>query len=236
MSNWLIVESKNDQLFFQALIEHLNLQHIQFNTPICHVDEFECMDGLSDHKLINSLNRLKNKLAKDDIKAIGILLDNDGKAGKRVQQVNKAIEQAFGHSSNLVKSGDSTTFSFEVAPNDVINLRVSFFLVGVEDTGELETVLRVIHTQPATYANCLNTWRSCLAEEGKSISNKDFDKFWISNYLRYDTCSVKERKQAHRKCSMYAFEYVMENKHHIWDFDHEVLTELKYFLNSFVRD
>lgn len=43
MSNLLIVESKNDKLFLEALIEHLNLSYIQVDEyPICYIDEFEC--------------------------------------------------------------------------------------------------------------------------------------------------------------------------------------------------
>ncbi len=67
----------------------------------------------------------------------------------------------------------------------------------------------------------------------KLIKDKDFDKFWISNYLRFDTCSTEDKKQAGRKCSMNGFDYVMKNKRYIWNFEHEVLNELKEFLQLF---
>ncbi|GBE73146.1 hypothetical protein myaer87_03730 [Microcystis aeruginosa NIES-87] len=52
-------------------------------------------------------------------------------------------------------------------------------------------------------------------------------------YLRFDTCSTEDKKQAGRKCSMNGFDYVMKNKRHIWNFEHEVLNELKEFLQLF---
>jgi len=96
-----------------------------------------------------------------------------------------------------------------------------------------------------------------LNDKQKAITDKEFDKFWISNYkylaksfpvfsiirrypkiygqvlIRFDTCSKKERKQANRKCSMYNFDYIMEKKRDIWNFDHPVLDDFKAFLNLF---
>jgi hypothetical protein len=52
-------------------------------------------------------------------------------------------------------------------------------------------------------------------------------------YIRFDTCSKNEKKQAERKCSMKNFDYVMTNKTKIWNFKHPVLNELNDFLNLF---
>jgi len=233
VSNWLVVESKNDQAFFQALVQHLNIENVKFNTPVCHIDDFECMDGLNVKKLTASLRRLRNEFAKTNIRAIGILLDHDGKFQQRLDMVNQAGRDAFDCDLNFTQSSESRNIVLEVSPGDEITLRISFCLVGVGDRGELETVLKAIYTQEAIYADCLDAWRDCLKEQDKPISDKDFEKAWLNNYIRYDTCSRKERKQAGRKCSMSAFEYVMKNKPAIWDFDHPVLAELKAFLNFF---
>nr|WP_308477947.1 hypothetical protein [Microcystis aeruginosa] len=88
-------------------------------------------------------------------------------------------------------------------------------------------------SQDSTYADCLEDWRNCLNNQEKSIIDKDFDKFWISKYLRFDTCSREDKKQADSKCSMKGFDYVMKHKPHIWNFEHEVLNELKEFLQLF---
>jgi len=68
---------------------------------------------------------------------------------------------------------------------------------------------------------------------GKTIKNKDFDKFWVDIYVRFDTCSKNDKKQAGRKCSMSAFDYVMESKSEIWDLEHPKLDNLKLFLALF---
>ena len=73
-------------------------------------------------------------------------------------------------------------------------------------------------------------WKDCLNNHDKSISIKEFNKFWVSIYLRFDTCSKKEKKQAERKCS---FEFAMSEKAWIWDFEHPTLNDLKEFLQMF---
>jgi len=70
-----------------------------------------------------------------------------------------------------------------------------------------------------------------LQEHDEIISDKDLNKFWISNYLRFDTCSKEDRKKAGKKCGL---QYVMENKTHIWNFEHSSLQELKDFLRLFI--
>jgi len=62
---------------------------------------------------------------------------------------------------------------------------------------------------------------------------KDFDKFWISNYICFDTCSPQESKQAGRKCAMSAFDYVLKEKSHIFNFEHSILKEIKNLLRLF---
>ena len=66
--------------------------------------------------------------------------------------------------------------------------------------------------------------------EGKKINNKDFDKFWLSNYVRFDTCGRNDKKQAERKCSIQNLDYVLENKATIFDFENAILNDLKAFL------
>jgi hypothetical protein len=109
-------------------------------------------------------------------------------------------------------------------------LQLACFLTNIEGHGELETVLKTIKAKPSLYADCLENWRSCLSIQNETISDKEFDKFWVNNYLRFDTCTKEERKQAGKKCSMHNFEYIMQHKLDIWNFDNPVLDELKTFL------
>ncbi len=86
----------------------------------------------------------------------------------------------------------------------------------------------MIKSKKSDYADCLESWKTCLQSKGKKINQKDFDKFWLSLYFRFDTCSSEDRNQAGRKCSgETAF------KKDIWGFEHEVLDELKIFLELF---
>ncbi len=232
-SNILIVESKNDRAFFSALVKYLNLRNITFQEPICNIGDYECMEGLNVTKLKSALLSLKYRLPKEDIKAIGIVLDHDGKQQERFNLINAAIKEVFATDEHIETVGQFITISLSIDVNDVRNLKLACFLTNVNQKGELETLLKEIKSKEAIYADCLEAWRNCLLEKNKTISDKDFDKFWISNYVRFDTCSKKEKKRAGTKCSMSNFDYIMETKAHIWDFEHEALTELKAFLNLF---
>ena len=50
MSNILIVESKNDKIFIEKLIEILNFDNIEIDELIC-VDNYEDLDGWDSKKL-----------------------------------------------------------------------------------------------------------------------------------------------------------------------------------------
>ena len=98
--------------------------------------------------------------------------------------------------------------------------------MNVSGSGELETVLKAIKSKDSTYADCLESWRDCLKGKGKpDLSQKEFDKFWVNNYLRFDTCLASEKSQAGTKCN-----YEAGIKKDIWDFENQILDDLKEFL------
>ncbi|MEI0527696.1 hypothetical protein R4J00_03485 [Brachyspira intermedia] len=97
--------------------------------------------------------------------------------------------------------------------------------MNVNGYGELETVLKLIKKSDSIFADCLESWRECLKAHNKDISDKDFDKFYINNYIRFDTCNKYEQKQSSKYCS---FESAM--KKDIWDLDNNILNDLKEFL------
>lgn len=230
MANLLIVESKNDKLFLEKLIEIMNLDHLKIDEPIC-IDEYECLSGLDEKKLIAALESLSNSLPKRDIKKVGIIIDQDNyRQAERLNFVDKCVDNVFNKSYTI----DDITDLIDITTKDTnIHLKIGCYFTNVHQTGELETVLKSIKTQPSPYADCLETWRSCIKNNQQDISDKDFDKFWFSIYLRYDTCSAKESKQAGRKCSMSAFDYVLNTKSHILDFESSILDDLKTFLRLF---
>ena len=67
-SNLLIVESENDKYFIKALIEYLKIS-IEIDSPICNIDDYECLKGLGS--LESKFNQIKTKIKKDNILKIG---------------------------------------------------------------------------------------------------------------------------------------------------------------------
>jgi len=76
-------------------------------------------------------------------------------------------------------------------------------------------------------ADCLEAWQQCLSLNDQSLSQKDFDKFWVTVYQRFDSGSNQEKKQAGRKCN---FEGSLKKS--IYDFERPELVELKQFLKQ----
>jgi hypothetical protein len=242
VSNILIVESKNDEFFVKALIEYMNLPYIQVDDPpICQIDDFECMDGLDSKKLEQRLTAIRNQLPKRNIESIGIILDHDGKRKERIKLINEAIHQVFSTEEDISQTGEFVSAVAEIG-EDNFDIRIACYLVNVDENGELETLLKAIKSKESPYADCLELWRKCIEnrlkastseEKERILSKKEFDKFWLNNYIRFDTCSQKERKQAERKCSIKQFEYVLKHKRDIFNFHNSVLEDFKNFLTLF---
>lgn len=219
VSNLIIVESHNDQYFLQVLIDHLNL-NIEVGTPVCLVNDFECLGGLSEKRLIQRLQEIKV----DQYQKIGVLVDAD--------EVGISEQLALVRRAMTAAGADVTPDTInQLAHCPAWEVELAIGVTHVAGKGELETLLKQIKNQDSTYADCLEAWKQCLEDQGKTIEQKDFDKFWLSNYFRYDTCNKKEQHQASRKCTgQPAFE-----KADIWDFDHPTLDDLKAFLRLFAE-
>ncbi len=225
-SNILIVESKNDQYFLQAIIKHLNC-NIEVAPPILiSEDDYRPMEGLNPTKLKNALNDLKADIQKGKIEKVGIVIDIDKhEENERIKFIYDCVKEVFPESPALETVNKFINISF-----DDCNIQLACYLINANGQGELETVLKMIKSQNSVYADCLESWRDCLKPHNKEISVKDFDKFWVSTYLRYDTCSKKDKKQAERKCN---FQFAMTDKVNIWNFEHPILNDLKEFLKMF---
>ncbi|MCP4350158.1 MAG: hypothetical protein GY795_32175 [Desulfobacterales bacterium] len=144
MSNILIVESKNDEFFVRALIEHLNLPYVQVDKhPICYVNNFECLEGLNQKELETRLTALKNQLPKKDINAIGIILDHDGKREERINLINEAVHNVFVTQENILETGKFISATANVGGYNFF-VKIACYLVNVNENGELETVLKSI--------------------------------------------------------------------------------------------
>ncbi|MCK4843205.1 MAG: hypothetical protein KAT04_15195 [Methylococcales bacterium] len=204
MSNLLIVESHNDKYFFEALIAHINVP-IEIDSPIYAIDEYECLYGIN--QLEKKLTALKSQVAKEGIDKIGVILDADNVGIKaRKQEIRDTIKLVF---------GDNPDTAF------------SIYILNVDGKGELETLLKAIKSAESPMADCLDAWQQCLTSKDETLTQKDFDKFWIQIYHRYDCCSNQEKRQAGCKCN---FEASLKKK--IYNFDKEELNDLKHFLKN----
>jgi uncharacterized protein YqgV (UPF0045/DUF77 family) len=227
VSNIVIVESKNDAIFMQAMVDKLNCD-IQVEKPI-YIDDYERLEGLSQTKLITTLKALEADLQKRDIEKIGIIIDIDNYSeAERLEFVNECIQQVF-ESETL----SSTKQFIDICGDNGTKAKLASYFTNFEGKGELETLLKAIKARESPHADCLNSWKTCIESQGKDISDKDLNKFWVSIYLRYDTCSDNEQKQAGRKCTMSGFDYVMEHKKDIWDWNNPALDDLKEFFKLF---
>ncbi len=236
VSNHLIVEGHTDEIFIKALVEHLNLQN---DETISIDDDYTRLGGLDEQggsSLSKSLQLLRNKVELGAIiQKIGVVLDNNGKWEQRINLVNKVVQTVFDTDEQIKEIGKPIAISITIDDDDTPSLEIACFLIGIENKGELETVLKEIKAKDSIYADCLENWRRCLDDEGKAVSDKEFEKLWIHYYVRHDTCSKKEKKDAGKKCSMGedGFKYIMQHKRDIWNFDHPALDELKHFLKQY---
>ncbi|QLE40047.1 hypothetical protein FD723_05975 [Nostoc sp. C052] len=194
-SNILIVESKNDKYFLQAIIRYLNL-NIEVTSPIIISEEdYRAMDGLNKTKLTNALKDLKADIQKGEIERVGIIIDIDNdQESDRINFINECVQEAFTEAPLLVKVKEFVNLTL-----DGLNIQLACYFTNLDGQGELETVLKSIKSQDSVHADCLKSWENCLQNHGQKISVKEFDKFWVDMYIRFDTCSKTEKKQAERK-------------------------------------
>ncbi|MHC5727077.1 MAG: DUF3226 domain-containing protein [Nostoc sp.] len=227
-NNILIVESKNDKYFLQAIIRYLNL-NIEVDPILISEEDYKSMEGLDKKKLTNALKDLKADIQKGEIERVGIIIDIDNyQEIDRINFINECVQEAFPETPLLIKVKEFVNLTL-----DELNIQLACYFTNLDGQGELETVLKTIKIQGSVHADCLESWKDCLQKNGQEITVKEFNKFWVDMYIRFDTCSKNEKKQAERKCSMKGFDYVMTHKTTIWDFEHPALNDLKDFLQLF---
>ena len=214
MSNLLIVESVGDKYFIEALLKDMNIK-LKPTETVCSIDDYECLGGIDEReqkKLEKKLRFLSNKIDTgeiEEIDTIGIIFDAD-KIGikQRKKDIQKKIDLVF---------GKDTKVKFKI------------YIMNIKGVGELEDILKAIKIEDSPYSDCLYSWKKCLEKQGIEVSDKIFNKFWINNYIIYDTC--KSSKHKGYKSKYCIFEYAMKEKD-IWDFDHSILHDLKKFLKE----
>jgi hypothetical protein len=219
----LIVESKNDKLFFQGLLQYMaqqqniaiDIAEILASLEYTNADG-KAVRGLSMDSLVRTLRELTP--IKVPNTKIGILLDADktgiGQTGmlggieNRLKSVNTAVETVFGLNPNFTKmccsKTDFKTIAIETDTFETIDIEIGCYFVNINGEGELETLMRKLHKQPAHAADCLAAWRKCYTEKLPEIASKyhiknienledkELGKFWNEFYKTYDAFLEKE--------------------------------------------
>ena len=220
MNSLIIVESHNDKYFIEKLRDELGLTNIKIDEPICNIHDYECLNGLSETKLKQILKEIKF----DHYQKIGIIIDADNEGiEKRIDLINSCIRTLEDVSSDFTITKINEFIKIE----SLDGVEIGCYITNVDGNGELETVLKAIKSQDSTYADCLEAWKTCLTSKGKTTTDKDFDKFWVNNYLRFDTCTKQEQKQADKNCKN-----EVAIKKDIWDFKNPILYDLKEFIKK----
>lgn len=230
MKNKLIVESKNDKDFIEALIKDIQLEQTDVDFPKCAIDDYACMYGLNEDKLKSYLATTKQE-AKKGLQKVGILIDQDQfTKEERLNFVSKAATKVF--EQEIVFGQINTFYKIQIDADNSIEIACHF--TNVDGKGELETLLKAIKTEDSPHADCLNVWKTCIETRGQSITQKEFDKMWMSNYLRLDTCSSsKFRGNKGKYCSMDALDEVLKREKKIFNLKATELNDIRAFLNLF---
>ncbi len=216
MNNIIIVESNTDKFFIEKLIEHLNISNSTIAPPIN--SDFESLEGMDKLKY-----RLDGIIKNSQYNKIGIVIDADESGIEaRLEFINSAVNAIWGDIE--IKTMDTLFRS------DEADMEFAAHITNIDGKGELETILRKIKNKDSPHADCLMAWKECLEQKDQKITDKAFTKFWLNNYLRFDTCDNKHRSQAERYCSLGSETAIKKD---IWDLNHPALDQLKNFLHLF---
>ena len=263
----LIVLDDEHKSFIEAYIQFLNQNknngepEIDFNEYITIVKSNNNLKDAFDDAIAVS----------DDLK-LGIILDIGNDTKENVEQNLKKwlgdIGKDLGIKINLTNPNNIIYDDFEY---NNFNIQLKNFLLYDSDTfnGGLYKILKKItKIKNPIYANCLETgWLNCIENKIKNkiendnqldetkrieimkrfeiFKNEDFDKIWITNYIRFDTLKRKDRNEDTTNWKIiWKGEWDKEkNKwkipprgEQIFNLNHEELTPLKNFLKLFTKE
>jgi hypothetical protein len=241
--NVLIVEGKEDKAFFDYLLKNQpNAANIRVENP--PVIEIQQLGGLSLAALTKQIASVINKITKEPIEKLGIIVDLDspstgGGFEKRLSEVNESIKNSFQEYFKKLNKTEfeipqlSTTNEFiKVSIDRDTEIEIACFFIHLDGKGELEDLLRKTKIYPSYHADCLEAWRSCLIKSNSiEKTDKEINKLWLHYYIRYDVCTTIEQENAGQYCNL---AYVLNNRgEKLFNFEHDCLQDLKSFLTLF---
>lgn len=205
--------------------------------------------GLSEKALSAKLQIIRQKLSRlyPKLEKVGFLLDMDtlqsnGGLQKRLQNVNNALQDAWNVAANILAMNVLYDITCKTQEGENIPLQLACYFANIDGEGELETLLfHIANKENAHYANCLQAWKECYIQKGidKSyeIKDKEFQKFWIEIYKRFDTLPRNQRNETNtnfRNIMLGSEDRKVVNRNHIFDLNSAYLAEVKTFLRLFL--
>jgi hypothetical protein len=233
VTNILLVEGNSDIKFFEALINYTNIGVDDFE--ISKFVQFDSIGGSDFDITEKAIQSLITDLRKNPIRNFGIIMDLDEyNTEDRFKQIKDILINIFGEEAIKQKS-ESELF---LRINDKKTILVNCYFIEDKIVTNLELLLKRIATVEPIAANCLSNWYDCVKASERNIRRSDYLKFWREVYIRYDYCSDKKLlKHAADNCTVdksYS-NLLIRDKKKAWDFDHEILNNLKDFLKKFTN-
>ncbi len=222
MKNIIIVEGISDKKFLESYIAYL-----QKTFPSQYLLINDIKDAKGQDAIFSILKAQKIYINKGATKNIGILIDAD-KEGIRTKienKINSAIEKAF-DIKNAVKAPN------EISPinygSNIVN--IFCYIFNIDGKGELEDILKEIRTDKnAEIPICLDRFVECMKGFNEAYPEKQYKKNFINFYgyecIKKEGLNAKEIKVKLKEYEYYAPPY--------WDFEHDMLKDLKRFLELF---
>ncbi len=139
-------------------------------TPVCAIDDYECLSGLSLSSLEKKLNELKITIEKRGIEKVGILLDADSDG---IESKIELINQVLKNIGAAVTISDVNTWY----DSQTLGIQMSCHILNVNGAGELETLLRLIKSKESVLADCLDDWKQCAEKRGNLYLQKTLINF-----------------------------------------------------------
>jgi hypothetical protein len=169
MTNLIIVESRNDQYFIEALARRVSKEN-----KVISIHQYSYCSA--DRKsLIEAISPRLADAEKEGTSKIGIILDQDTSTKiDRMNMINDALKDSFDICEFLpplnLLSDTSQFVKNLIGEQQDYEISISCFFTNIDGKGELETVLKAIKTQDSPYADCLEGgWLECLKSKGKKL-------------------------------------------------------------------
>ncbi len=222
MAYRIFVESPNDRKFIQAF-------GLNIGKTIAENHFYEKNIGKTSTNITTFVQDNLSEILRGNVDKIGIIIDlDDFTISQRLDFVNEGINNALKGITTINFTTENQIQTLDIQGN---NVDFVCYFMKVGNRGHLDTVLKEIASEPSNYADCLTEYRKCIEAKKLKYTQSDFEKYWVDQYIRQDTCKKTEQGQRENKCSMRVLDFVLQKG--VFNLKHKCLDDLKTFLKHF---